>query len=78
MDDPRTDLDRSTQVTRPERAASTGGVVPAQKGGDVYETEGTHRRGLFGTGTGTGALKHHLHSGTTSGAFSLNSVLPHL
>ncbi|KIK01701.1 hypothetical protein K443DRAFT_553250 [Laccaria amethystina LaAM-08-1] len=71
---PSTDLDRSNQVTRPERAASTGGVVPAQKGGDVYETEGTHRRGLFGTGTGTGALKHHLHSGTTSAALEPHHV----
>ena len=46
------------------------------KGSDMYDSEGTHRRGLFGsrtaTGTGTGASKHHLHSGTTtSGAFSL-------
>ena len=54
----------------PEKAMSTGGVVPAQKSSDVYDSEGTHRRGLFGTGTGTGAFKHHLHSGTTSGAFS--------
>ena len=72
---PATDLnlDRSNQGTWP----STGpGVVPARKGSDMYDSEGTHRRGLFGTGTatgtGTGASKHHLHSGpTTSGVFSL-------
>lgn len=54
---------------------STGGVAPAQKGGDMYDPEGTHRRGL----SGTGALKRHLHSGTTtSGAFSLNLSVPPL
>ena len=57
---------------------STGGVAPAQKGSDMYDSEGSQRQGLFGngtgnvTGTGTGALKHHLRSGTTtSSAFSL-------
>ena len=79
---PATDLnlDRSNQGTWP----STGpGVVPAQKGSDMYDSEGTRRRGLFGTGiatgTGTGALKHHIHSGTTtSGAFSFEILYPHL
>ena len=47
---------------------STGGVGPAQKSSDMYDSEGSHRRGLVGAGTGTatgtstGALKHHLHS----------------
>ena len=62
---------------------STGGVAPAQKGSDMYDSEGSDCRGLFGNGTGTatgtstGALKHHLPSGTTtSGAFSLNYCSP--
>ena len=66
-------LDRSNQGTWPSKGP---GVVPAQKGSEMYDSEGTHRRGLFGTGTatgtGAGASKHHLHSGTTtSGVFSL-------
>lgn len=73
---PRTTPSATTDVVdgRPEGAVGTGGVAPAQRG-DVYDSEGTHRRGLFGTGTGTtagtgtGALKHHLHSaGTTTTA----------
>ena len=63
----------STDLNLDRSWPSKGGVVPAQKGSDMYDSEGTHRRGIFGTGTdtgtGTGASKHHLHSGTTSGAF---------
>ena len=73
----------STDVNLDRSRPSKGGVVPAQKGSDMYDSEGTHRRGLFGagtgTGTGTGALKHHIHSGTTtSGAFSFKILYPHL
>ena len=76
----------STEVVadgRPEGAMSTGGVGPAQKSSDMYDSEGSQRQGLFGNGTGTmtrtgtSALKHHLHSGTiTSGAFSAKYCCP--